>query len=256
MARLKPPARRLLRARRAHHQCAATAASDPSPGSGGSAFAHPPACSQADARSPVGRPARSPASPPSTAAQTARGRSAVRRARRRTPRCPRAAPPARRAPAPDSCTPRPSSAPVIVEPLGASSDAGVSTVANPKSSTFTVPSARTLMFAGFRSRWMMPCSCAASSASAICRAIGSASSTLGRAMPLRQVVALDQLHHERACAVARLRDRRSRRCADDSARPALRASRSKRASRSGSSPNAGGRTLIATSRPSRVSRAR
>ena len=30
------------------------------------------------------------------------------------------------------------------------------------------PSARTLMFAGFRSRWMMPCSCAASSASAIC----------------------------------------------------------------------------------------
>ena len=37
--------------------------------------------------------------------------------------------------------------------------------------------ARTLMFAGFRSRWMMPCSCAASSASAICLAIGSASSS-------------------------------------------------------------------------------
>ena len=49
--------------------------------------------------------------------------------------------------------------------------------ARPKSSTFTVPSARTLMFAGFRSRWMMPCSCAASSASAICFAIGSASSS-------------------------------------------------------------------------------
>ena len=32
--------------------------------------------------------------------------------------------------------------------------------ANPKSSTFTVPSAATLMFAGFRSRWMTPCSCA------------------------------------------------------------------------------------------------
>ena len=35
-----------------------------------------------------------------------------------------------------------------------------------------VPSPRTLMFAGFKSRWMMPCSCAASSASAICFAIG------------------------------------------------------------------------------------
>ena len=33
------------------------------------------------------------------------------------------------------------------------------------------------MFAGFRSRWMMPCSCAASSASAICFAMGSASSS-------------------------------------------------------------------------------
>ena len=49
--------------------------------------------------------------------------------------------------------------------------------ASPKSSTFTVPSGRTLMFAGFRSRWMIPCSCAASSASAICFAIGSASSS-------------------------------------------------------------------------------
>ena len=28
--------------------------------------------------------------------------------------------------------------------------------ANPKSSTFTVPSGLTLMFAGFKSRWMMP----------------------------------------------------------------------------------------------------
>ena len=54
--------------------------------------------------------------------------------------------------------------------------AGSSAFANPKSSTFTMPSARTLMLAGFRSRWMMPCSCAASSASAICFAIGSASS--------------------------------------------------------------------------------
>ena len=47
-----------------------------------------------------------------------------------------------------------------------------SALARPKSSSFTVPSGRTLMFAGFRSRWMMPCSCAASSASAICLAMG------------------------------------------------------------------------------------
>lgn len=49
--------------------------------------------------------------------------------------------------------------------------------ANPKSSTFTVPSSRTLMLAGFRSRWMMPCSCAASSASAIWRAIAMTSTS-------------------------------------------------------------------------------
>ena len=55
-------------------------------------------------------------------------------------------------------------------------DAGAVALARPKSRTFTVPSARTLMFAGLRSRWMIPCSCAASSASAICFAIGSASS--------------------------------------------------------------------------------
>jgi hypothetical protein len=49
--------------------------------------------------------------------------------------------------------------------------------ARPKSSTLTVPSGRTLMFAGLRSRWMIPCSCAASRASATCFAIGSASSS-------------------------------------------------------------------------------
>ena len=86
---------------------------------------------------------------------------------------------------------------------------------------------RTLIFAGFRSRWMMPCSCAASRASAICRAIGSASSSgIGpRAMRSARVVALDQLHDERVHASRYPRGRRSRRCADGSARraPALRA---------------------------------
>jgi hypothetical protein len=39
--------------------------------------------------------------------------------------------------------------------------------ASPKSRIFTVPSGLTLIFAGFRSRWTIPCSCAASNASAI-----------------------------------------------------------------------------------------
>ena len=116
------------------------------------------------------------------------------------------------APAPGSCRPpcrgssrRLSSSPgvVIVGDCDTSGDAppaGSSAFARPKSSTFTVPSGRTLMFAGFRSRWMMPCSCAASSASAICFAIGSASSSgIGAARDaLRQIVALDEFHHERA----------------------------------------------------------
>ena len=48
-------------------------------------------------------------------------------------------------------------------PAGARSSA----LASPKSSTFTVPSGRSLMLAGFRSRWMIPRSWAASNASAI-----------------------------------------------------------------------------------------
>ena len=76
--------------------------------------------------------------------------------------------------------------------------AGSSALASPKSSTLTVPSGRTLMLAGFRSRWMMPWSCAASSASAICRAIGSASSSgIGAAREaLREVLPFDELHHQ------------------------------------------------------------
>ena len=46
--------------------------------------------------------------------------------------------------------------------------------ASPKSSTLTTPSGVTLMLAGFRSRWTIPFSCAASSASAIWRAMASA----------------------------------------------------------------------------------
>ena len=74
--------------------------------------------------------------------------------------------------------------------------------ARPKSSTLTVPSGRTLMFAGFRSRWTMPCSCAASSASAICFAMSNASIEWDRSAggSLRQVLALDELHDEGAHA--------------------------------------------------------
>ena len=53
--------------------------------------------------------------------------------------------------------------------------------ASPKSSTLTTPSGVILMLAGFRSRWTMPFSCAASRASAICRAIASASAMGTRA---------------------------------------------------------------------------
>ena len=53
------------------------------------------------------------------------------------------------------------------------------------------------MFAGFRSRRMIPCSCAASSASAICFAMGSASASgIAARDECRQILALDQFHHE------------------------------------------------------------
>ena len=71
-----------------------------------------------------------------------------------------------------------------------------------------MPSGRTLMLAGFRSRWMIPCSCAASSASAICFAMGSASSTGIGALrdAIRERRPFDQLHHERgACRSTRSR---------------------------------------------------
>ena len=77
--------------------------------------------------------------------------------------------------------------------------------ARPKSSTFTFPSNVTWMLAGFRSRWTMPFSCAASSASAIwlcelqrivnrdpCRVLGD---------PCGERLALHQLHHQEVAAV-------------------------------------------------------
>ena len=74
--------------------------------------------------------------------------------------------------------------------------------ARPKSSTLTAPSGVTLILAGFRSRWMIPFSCAASSASAICRAMESASSSCDGTMAdaIRERRSFGQLHDERAHA--------------------------------------------------------
>src|SRR2546427_6399415 len=83
--------------------------------------------------------------------------------------------------------------------LGDGPAAGSIAFANPKSSTFTVPSLRTLMFAGFRSRWMIPCSCAASSASAISRAIAS-DSRIPSAQPVGERLSVHQLHDQRVDA--------------------------------------------------------
>ena len=89
---------------------------------------------------------------------------ASRKGRSQTPRCPRACRPACRVPAPGSCTPRCRAArptPVSIAgdvivgdwvTLGDMAPGGSNALAKPKSSTFTVPSDRTLMLAGFRSR--------------------------------------------------------------------------------------------------------
>ena len=63
----------------------------------------------------------------------------------------------------------------VAESASASADAASSALARPKSSSLMRPSGSSLMFAGLRSRWMMPCSWATSSASAICEAVRSAS---------------------------------------------------------------------------------
>ena len=104
---------------------------------------------------------------------------------------------------------------------------GSSALAMPKSSTFTVPSGVSLMFAGFRSRCTMPRSCAASSAAAICVAMSSASLDGSGALrdALGERLAVDELHDERGARRRCARARRSARCSGGSARRASSASR-------------------------------
>ena len=88
-------------------------------------------------------------------------------------------------------------------------------LARPKSSTFTrAVRRRSFDVRGLEVAMDDPCSWAASSASAICLAIGSASSSgIGaRGNALRQILALDELHAQSAACL--LEPVRSRRCSD------------------------------------------
>ena len=130
-------------------------------------------------------------------------------------------------------------------------------LARPKSRTLTLPSGVILTLAGLRSRWTMPFSWASSSASAICFATSRASSIAigprlrrtARSSPSTSSSTRNGLLSASskpwmAAMLGWLREARTW------------ASRLKRASRSGSPATLAGRTLIATSRLSFVSRAR
>ena len=123
--------------------------------------------------------------------------------------------------------------------------------ASPKSRSFTCPSGVTATFDGLRSRWMIPFSCAPSSASATCRKIGSASATGRGPRDVRSAsVPPGTSSRTRAC------------CPADSSSPWIeamfgwfkaartRASRWRRETHSGSREKPSGSTLSATSRPS------
>jgi hypothetical protein len=129
--------------------------------------------------------------------------------------------------------------------------------ARPKSSTFTRPSSLSMTFAGLRSRWTTPRSCAAESAPATSAAI---SSTRERGRPPGSMATLSGRPVTRSIAITRWPSISSmawRVTMFGWLRAATaRASRSKRARRAGSCAVSAGRTFSATSRPSRVSRAR
>ncbi len=190
---------------------------------------------------------------------------------RRTPRCPRAcrrsgpwpAPAPCRPPCRGSC-PSPSSRATSTSAnstrrrRSAAARRLAAACARPKSSTFTTPSGRTLTLAGFRSRWTMPASCAASSASGDLMRDAAAprrqESRPGRcdrrAWVLRPVPARGPSGHPAP------RDRRWPRCAGGSATPGPRLPAGIARGVRHRPQSDAGRTLIATSRFSLLSRAR
>ncbi len=134
--------------------------------------------------------------------------------------------------------------------------------ASPKSSTLTTPSPRSLTLAGLRSRCTTPWSWAYSSASAICRAMAIAS-TLGSGPSASRSARVVPSTSSMMSAADAGPDWRSisstpYMCAMFGWFIAARrwASRVKRVTRSGSAANDSGRSLTATSRDRRRSRAR
>ena len=131
---------------------------------------------------------------------------------------------------------------------------GSSALASPKSKTFTVPSGRSLMLAGFRSRWMMPC--LVGRFERVRDLLRDRQRFVGRdrtrAIRSARRRAFHELQHQRAHAVRFFQPVDRARCSGDSARraPALRVE-SREAVGIGGKDS--GRTLSATSRPSFVS---
>ncbi len=131
--------------------------------------------------------------------------------------------------------------------------------ARPKSSTFTRPSSRIITFSGLTSRWMMRASCAAESAEAMsmsqrsrCATSGSAAPTKSRSeRPLTSSMAMKE--SSPASPTSKIDT-----ALGWSSAAAVRASRRKRLTRSidSASPSWAWRTLSATLRPRRPSRAR
>ncbi len=131
--------------------------------------------------------------------------------------------------------------------------------ARPKSSTFTCPFSVSFTFSGFRSRWTIPCSCATSSAWAICVAILNASSIGMRPDLMRSAsVGPSTSSSTRACTPESPSSSSPKICPMcgwlSEARTC--ASRWNRAMRSAFSAKVGGRTFSATLRRSFVSAAR
>ena len=141
----------------------------------------------------------------------------------------------------------------VVPPLSCS---GCVSFARPKSRILTCPSPVTITFSGFKSRCTIPEACARARPSAICGAIarilrsGSGEPAINSrsVAPATSSMTMQEVESIRATSytVTMLGW-----LSEETAR----ASRSKRRSLSGSESSSAGSTLIATSRPSRVSRA-